>query len=279
MGSPTFKTTFIKNKHYQTRIHSHTKPYTVTLSVSWYVFFCSSSSDLLRILDIWSGTSDTKRAFTGRSMPCACIWPKSEKLQLRGHVCTQIRKPRYQVGLLCVSRCYQPGLCRGHHRLPWHCLLPRAYTRQLLFRTRCIWDGTDTVPGMHLRQYHPLPRSGAPVTRCASVTLPPVWLSSHDFRATLWPILVSPCRFLFFQGGLHKLETPTFSLIDLSGGVPELTTYHLFQTQVEMSNLKICGTHFESSEKQICDSEKKCRSVQCVPHQFDNTMLSWMHSE
>ncbi len=53
----------------------------------------------------------------------------------------------------------QPDLFGGYDLLLLHCPLSRTYMCQFLWRTCCIWDGTVTVVGMHLRQYHPFPVS------------------------------------------------------------------------------------------------------------------------
>jgi hypothetical protein len=106
----------------------------------------------------------------------------------------------------------------------WHCVWIGHLLDALQHITSCIRDVPSNVTVIHLIQLHPTPVSD----------VDPVTLNGPSFylHPCSSPILV-PCPALFSFFGLHKVfdkwGPPTYWLIDLSGGVPQLTAYGLLE--------------------------------------------------
>jgi hypothetical protein len=131
---------------------------------------------------------------------------------------------------------------------------------QFLCRTCCMWDGTVTVVGMHLRQHHPFPVSVRGLGEL-------LWLEVyHPSPFPPYPIFVPSlpsCFFILmvfhFDGGLHRLGTPTYGPIHISWGDPQPMTYgpmvlpsgegHKFFIEI---NTFVCGgrNHWKTNKNQ-----------------------------
>ena len=102
-------------------------------------------------------------------------------------------------------------------------------------------DGTSTVTGKHLSQYHPLLLSGAPVGRVVCFTLPA--LASFPLSSSIFVHL--PFLFFLFSRGLHMLGDPTYGPIHKCWGSLQPMTYgHMGRPSLGMCGLVNLSTNY-----------------------------------